>query len=198
MELQTPASNNASSETGDKEPVTKAPGNSAQLSPTRVRLRSEEADSGFWKGLVRKISRRIDQQDAEDALHNAWLRLDTFRRTHQVDNAEAFLARTARNVAIDSYRRQSLFSDKPLEDGAIEMSDPFPLQDEVIEVRNRLQRVKEGLAKLPPRTREVFEMHRLDGLKYREIAKQLGISQSAVEKHIAKAALFLGEWTKGW
>ncbi len=38
-------------------------------------------------------------------------------------------------------------------------------------------------------------MHRLDDMKYREIAERLGISQSAVEKHIAKAALFLTEWT---
>jgi RNA polymerase sigma-70 factor (ECF subfamily) len=34
-------------------------------------------------------------------------------------------------------------------------------------------------------------MHRLDGRKYREIAVMLGISQSAVEKHIAKASLLL-------
>jgi DNA-directed RNA polymerase specialized sigma24 family protein len=41
-------------------------------------------------------------------------------------------------------------------------------------------------------------MHRLNNLKYHEIASQLGISQSAVEKHIAKAVLFLTEWTEGW
>jgi RNA polymerase sigma-70 factor (ECF subfamily) len=41
-------------------------------------------------------------------------------------------------------------------------------------------------------------MHRLENLKYREIAQRLGISQSAVEKHIARAALFLTEWTEGW
>jgi RNA polymerase sigma-70 factor (ECF subfamily) len=41
-------------------------------------------------------------------------------------------------------------------------------------------------------------MHRLDGLKYRVIAERMGLSQSAVEKHIAKAALFLTEWVEGW
>lgn len=64
--------------------------------------------------------------------------------------------------------------------------------------RERLVRVKEGLAKLPPRTREIFLMHRLAGFKYREIAAQYGISQSAVEKHIAEAVLFLTEWTQDW
>jgi RNA polymerase sigma-70 factor (ECF subfamily) len=41
-------------------------------------------------------------------------------------------------------------------------------------------------------------MHRLDNLKYREIAEKLDISQSAVEKHIARAALALTEWMEGW
>ena len=41
-------------------------------------------------------------------------------------------------------------------------------------------------------------MHRIDGLKYREIAERLGITVSAVEKHVAKAALFLACWVEGW
>jgi DNA-binding NarL/FixJ family response regulator len=48
-----------------------------------------------------------------------------------------------------------------------------------------------------PRTREVFLMHRIEGLRCREIASRLGISQRSVEKHIARAALFLAEWTGG-
>ena len=41
-------------------------------------------------------------------------------------------------------------------------------------------------------------MHRLDGLKYLEIAQRLSISVSAVEKHIARAMQFLAEWTQGY
>jgi RNA polymerase sigma-70 factor (ECF subfamily) len=41
-------------------------------------------------------------------------------------------------------------------------------------------------------------MHRVEGLKYREIAAHFEISQSAVEKHVAKAMLFLTEWTQDW
>jgi DNA-directed RNA polymerase specialized sigma24 family protein len=36
-------------------------------------------------------------------------------------------------------------------------------------------------------------MHRVDNLKYREISEIMGISVSAVEKHIAKATLFLAD-----
>lgn len=41
-------------------------------------------------------------------------------------------------------------------------------------------------------------MHRLDGLKYREIAEALFISQSAVEKHIASAVISLSAWMENW
>lgn len=48
-------------------------------------------------------------------------------------------------------------------------------------------RLRRALAKLEPRTREVFLLHRLDGLTYGEIAERLGISAEAVERHIADA-----------
>ncbi len=38
-------------------------------------------------------------------------------------------------------------------------------------------------------------MHRIGGLKHRDIAARLGITVSAVEKHVAKASLFLLSWT---
>jgi len=47
---------------------------------------------------------------------------------------------------------------------------------------------------LPPRSREVFLLQRSEGLSYLQIAEQLGISVSMVEKHVARAAFFLRDW----
>jgi RNA polymerase sigma-70 factor (ECF subfamily) len=49
------------------------------------------------------------------------------------------------------------------------------------------------LEELSPRTREIFFLHRLEGLTCAEIAGRFKISSSAVEKHIARAALALAE-----
>jgi RNA polymerase sigma-70 factor (ECF subfamily) len=100
------------------------------------------------------------------------------------------------NIGVDNFRHERFIADVAPEDMAI--PENSPLQDEVLAARVRLDRVREGLSMLTPRTREIFLMHRLDDMKYREIAERLGISQSAVEKHIAKASLFLTEWTEGW
>lgn len=155
-------------------------------------------ERAYWARLLKLVARHTrGNSDAEDLLHSAYLRLEQYRSDHVVENPSAFLVRTAANIAIDIHRHEKFWEPgDDRRDG--QHPDDAPLQDEVIASRARLSRVKEGLAKLPPRTREIFLMHRLHGLKYREIAVRVGISQSAVEKHIAKATLFLTEWTQDW
>jgi len=157
------------------------------------------SDRGFWAALLKRVRRATrGRQDAEDLLHAAYVRLERYRATNKVENPAAFLVRAAVNIGVDKHRHERHVVDEPVGVGALDFADPKRLPDEVLAARERLRRVTHGLAQLPPRTREVFLMHRLDGLRYREIADRLGISQSAVEKHIAKAALFLTEWTEGW
>lgn len=151
----------------------------------------------FWNDLIRQVRLRTrGSGDAEELLHAAYLRLLRYRAQQTVGNVAAFLVRTAVNIGVDNYRHERFIADIAPDD--VEMPENSPLQDEVLASRARLERVREGLSRLTPRTREIFLMHRLDDMKYREIAERLGISQSAVEKHIAKAALFLTEWTEGW
>lgn len=151
----------------------------------------------LWNRLIKEVrSRTRGKSDAEELLHAAYLRLLRYRARQTVDNVGAFLVRTAVNIGVDNYRHDRFIADVAPENAGL--SENSPLQDEVLASRARLERVREGLSRLTPRTREVFLMHRLDDMKYREIAERLGISQSAVEKHIAKAALFLTEWTEGW
>jgi len=156
------------------------------------------SERAYWSKLLKLVRRYTrGRNDAEDLLHSAYIRLEQYRVDHVVENPSAFLVRTAANLAIDIHRHER-FWEPGDENRDGQRPDDAPLQDEVIAARARLKRVQEGLARLPPRTREIFLMHRLQGFKYREIAVQFGISQSAVEKHIAKAALFLSEWSQEW
>jgi len=103
------------------------------------------------------------------------------------------MVQTAVNLNTDEIRRKKWTDDRPLETACANISNFDPTQDEVFDARERLRLVKEALDEMPPRTRTIFLQHRLDGMKYREIAEAAGISQSAVEKHIARAVQFLAE-----
>lgn len=157
-------------------------------------------DQGVWKSLVRRIARATRRPDkAEDLLQSAFLRLEGYAEQENVRDTPAFLVRTAVNLAVDQGRSERARGEiyRPVQD-LIDRINDEPLQDEVLLARKRLQRVEAGLSELSPRTREIFLMHRIEGMKYREIAAVLGITVSAVEKHVAKAMLFLAEWTEGW
>lgn len=153
-------------------------------------------DLATWRALARCVARRLGGgEDAEDLLQTAYLRLAEAKARQTIEAPVPYLVRSAINLGID-HRRRDRWIDRrePVEHRCLDMADCAPLQDEVLAARNRLSLMRKGLDRLTPRTREVFLMHRLDGLKYRVIAARLGISQSAVEKHIAKAVLFLTEW----
>ncbi|HEX3429508.1 MAG TPA: RNA polymerase sigma factor [Rhizomicrobium sp.] len=162
-------------------------------------LGKDSTDRKFWADVLARIRRRTrSDQDAEDLLHSAWLRLFAYRMGHDVQEPTGFILRTAANLAVDQHRQRKRLVNQPVEEFHASLEDGSPLQDEVLAARERLRRVQAGLERLPARTRQIFVMHKVERMKLREIAQALGITQSAVEKHLAKAVLFLTEWTQGW
>lgn len=147
-------------------------------------------DRAVWSRLLRQIAVLSGRpQDASDYLNDAYLRLSE-RDGSCIRNFEAFMVRIAVNLARDDHRRRrrrNVGSDEDLS----AIADAGPTPEEMLDVRQRLSAVQVTLSRLPPRTRQILLMHRLDGLRYREIAERLGITESAVEKHVAKAALGL-------
>jgi RNA polymerase sigma factor (sigma-70 family) len=158
------------------------------------------AEKAFWKRVLRSIARHArGTVDPEELMNIAFVRMEGYRAGRTVADPRAFLVRTAKNALIDNHRHEQIsarFTADALQ--TVDERDDYPLQDEVFASRARLNRVKEGLEQLPPRTKEIFLMYRLDGLKCREIANRIGISESAVEKHIARAMHFITKWSEGW
>jgi len=60
------------------------------------------------------------------------------------------------------------------------------------------QKIKETIDLLPPERRKIFMMSRYEGLKYREIAEELGISVKTVENQMYQALGFLRENLKDY
>lgn len=143
---------------------------------------------------VRRMKRLLlrkgrSREDAEDLIQEAFLRMQEYcERGGKVREPEAFLVRTVTRLAINARRNEhsELYSDQAVEDLTF-IVDTHPLPDEVFAADECLNKMRDALDSISRRTREVFFMHRLDGLSYAQIAQQLGLSISAIEKHIASA-----------
>src|SRR3546814_521735 len=62
-----------------------------------------------------------------------------------------------------------------------------PEQEHGLHVTDALKEYEQAIRTMPEKTRRVFLMRRVDGLSYREIHEQLGISISTVEYHMVRA-----------
>lgn len=137
--------------------------------------------------LLTYFSRNAHPDDAEDLVQETFVRLLRKKDTDSIENPEAFLFTIARNLTYDRSRRRQTYSrhfDPSAEaDTATELYGP----ERVLQSREALQGLLEGLADLSEQTQDIFLLHRLEGMKYAEIAELYGISRSAVEKHMIKA-----------
>jgi RNA polymerase sigma-70 factor (ECF subfamily) len=104
----------------------------------------------------------------------------------------AFLNRIISNLLIDRSRRRSA---RPIHVGIENEAElaVAPAQTDGIELEQVHRRYKELVDALPPRMRQVFLLHRVEGLGYKEIAERLDISVRTVEWHIAEAIVRIGK-----
>jgi RNA polymerase sigma factor (sigma-70 family) len=141
-------------------------------------------------------SRVVCCHDAEDVIQEAYLRVLRYSAEHAVESEERLLFSAARNLAVDDSRRRKV-RERGAADCAVLAVEDSPPTDEVVDARQRLKHVEAAIAMLPARCREIFLMHRIDGMSYSQIAKSVGISVSGVEKHIARACLSIDATVNG-
>jgi RNA polymerase sigma-70 factor (ECF subfamily) len=144
------------------------------------------------KILVRRGS---SQAEAEDLIQEAFLRMQEYcEQGGQVQKPEGFLVRTALRLASNARRdaHRELYCEERVETLAL-LIDTTPTPDEVLARDQCLETMRKALDAVSRRTCEVLFMQRLDGLSYAEIANRLGVSVSAVEKHMASALTVLAD-----
>lgn len=156
-------------------------------------------DGRYRRALISFFLRRVrDRSEAEDLTQQVFLRLMKALQRAEVENTEAFLFTIASNLVRDHHRhRQRRSVDTTV---SVDADLIGALAKEIVEDRSP-ERVLIGeeavadtlrsLDELGERTRDIFILFRLENMKQRDIAALYGISQSTVEKHVAKAVLHL-------
>lgn len=153
----------------------------------------------FGGALKRYLLRNLSTEaDAEDMLHEVYLRLARCESPLYVHNPKAFVFTTATNLLRDHSRRLAT----RLERASLSCSDfdlPARTGDpgSALEYQEELARVAVAIGELKPACREAFLMNRFDDLTYVAIAERMGISVSMVEKHVSAALRALREVRAG-
>ena len=156
-----------------------------------------KADNMFaFDILYKKYSKKLykfgysilkSQEDAENLIQDVYL--NTWENRHKVEkdySVKSYLFSTAYNSAISIIRRKARESQfiEYLKSLQITNEEPVNVALEYNELTNKLNEI---IKLLPQRQKEVYLLHRVDGLKYSEIAERLNISVNTIENHMSRA-----------
>lgn len=156
--------------------------------------KTEQAFRGFFDDhygpLVSFAAQYVqDRDDAEEIVQevfaNLWAKADHIQIQHSV---KSLLFTSVRNACLNylkhqkvhrNYEQHQLYVSK-------DHSDAVPLEYD--ELKGRLNAALDTIA---PKCREIFEMSRFEGKRYKEIAEELGLSLKTVENQMGKALKIL-------
>ncbi len=155
--------------------------------------------------LRRYFTLRLGSAEAaEDLVQDLYERIER-SAPDEIGNPAALLYRMGSNLMLDRLRqeRRARLRDTGWRSASTttiagEDVAEEPDAEQAASAKLHLERIVEALNDLSPACRRVFRMHKLEGLSHAETAAALGISRSAVEKHIMSALRHLqakvGRW----
>lgn len=146
-------------------------------------------------GLAESIvqQRAAAEDIAQDVLVALW------RRRHALaieTSLRAYLFRATRNRALNRIRDERVRRDAAPRIAA-DAARPPPTDASAVQAEIEAA-LRAAVQTLPPRCREVFELSRVHGLAYAEIADVLGISIKTVENQMGKALRILRKHLAPW
>ncbi|WP_337169731.1 RNA polymerase sigma-70 factor [Gemmatimonas aurantiaca] len=147
----------------------------------------------WYQPVVRAANRilhepGVAEELAQDVFLELWRRRETLPDGSSIPG---YLLQAARNRALNHLRHLQVRRKTQVFVEAL--SEPAEQADAETQAAELDVAIRDAIAELPPRTREVFLMSRERNLRYSEIAEELGITVKAVEANMSRALRQLRE-----
>jgi RNA polymerase sigma-70 factor (ECF subfamily) len=160
-----------------------------QARPEAVRLLYQRYGRMVYSVALRAVS---DPSAAEEITQDVFLRIWEKAETYRADKAKVvtWIARIARNRAIDAYRHRKSRDDRASagwEELKQAAAVPAPHPGEGMEMARLQGRVREAVASLPPDQRTPLALAFFQGRTHKEIAEELGEPLGTVKTRIRAA-----------
>lgn len=151
----------------------------------RVRRRDADAFEAVYDRyhrLVYGVAMRVlaDPISAEDVTQTVFLKIWSSPNLFRGGNFGAWIARLARNRAIDVARTRANFGERELEE-ALVVEDGI---EEAALINISGERVRKALDQLPPEQREPIELGFFGGITHEQIARRAGLPLGTVKTRI--------------
>jgi RNA polymerase sigma-70 factor (ECF subfamily) len=170
--------------------------------PAGPKSRAREVDRWFIKhvfpheGLMYSCALQMvgNPEVARELVQETYAEMLTGERWRSVLFPRAYALRSVRNLCTRYLQRSRIVRIELLANmESVDQTDMTPDAYEILSAKERREIVLKAIDDLPPQCRKVVKMRRLKEMLPRDIAKELGISLSAVEKNLARGMLQIAD-----
>ena len=144
----------------------------------------------IWYGKLQAYAFSVLQNEwqAEEVVQTVFCRIWEKRRKWQVHTSmKAYLYGSVYHQCMDGFRRAKQVRNYQRHAFQNSIEVQVASASGKAELKELEVRLKYALSQLPDQCRTIFQLSRFGGLKYREIAEQLGLSVKTVEAQVSKA-----------
>lgn len=126
--------------------------------------------------------------DIDDLVQETYLRVIRARAEGRVQSTRGLLFATARNAALDLFRRRATAKTSSMtEIDCSRVLDEKRDTSEAISRQQEIDLLREAIQDLPDRCRAILLLRKFENLSHKEIAERLGIKVHTVEAQLTKA-----------
>ena len=151
--------------------------------------------------LIKAISGIVKRDDIEDIVQETFVKTFEAELKQEIKYERTYMLKTARNLALNHVARASeKLNDSFDEDVALPAEFSSNNLEKQVESKERFLNFCRATDTLSVEVKRVFLLKKVYGLSQKEIASYLGLSESTIEKHVAKGlhqcSIYLSELSK--
>ncbi|MCU7555126.1 RNA polymerase sigma factor [Alteromonas sp. ASW11-19] len=145
--------------------------------------------------LRRVVGAIVNQDDIEDIVQEAFIKSYEAQLKQEISYERTYMLRTARNLALNHVAKAANQLNQ-----SMESMDHLPQElvgyslEKNVESKERFIHFCRATDTLSPEVKRVFLLKKVYDMRQRDIADLIGISESTVEKHVAKGLLLCSRY----
>lgn len=151
--------------------------------------------ASYASQLKRTVSKIVGAEDVEDIVQETFVKSYEAELKQEIKYARSYMLKTAKNLALNHIAKWDNKYGEPIEDFAqppVELSSQSTEKE--FESKERFMQFCRATDALSEPVKKAFILKKVYGLSQKEIAKKMQLSESTIEKHIAKGLLHCFEY----